>query len=612
MPAGWLPFEEALASGQENGRFRLGWRGGPHPSDLPVMATLSNQEERLVAMTWGKDTYSLVQNPRHPCMHADPAFPDMQPGARASIRGEIIFFRGTRFAVRGLVPQDKIAEALDGPLSRRPPGLSQERFSIDTGRNGDYSAAAVGGAAKREAKLPGIDTSARKEKAKFAIERHNYPFAIEIYEEILQVDPGDVEARRALRAVEVRMAKETGTSRFVAIFKNLGTYLKLRFPSRNYEQVMIDCERYLVSDPMNARILKKLANASMKAGYPQAAVGVLEDYHQQNPEDVVALRVLQAGYQAAGDIQRAMETNRMILKLVPGDRQASQALRDLSATDMSAKFEVAAATGERLKAARKVVKDEKELERLSREIRTRDDMLAEIEDTKKDIVKHPEEPRLFVKLGNLHMRLREFDKARAAYDKAHELSPTEYTIVMKQQDVDIGRKRYALAQLVKSVKEKPQDAALKQKYRDAYVELLRFRRECFEMREKQFPTDLGIAFELANIYFELGVGDEAIKRYQRTVHDPGRRPRSLLNLGIAFQKKKQYELALHRFSEGIDFLEIWNEMKANLYYHRADCREEMGDLEEANADFIEIYEKDISFRDVAKRLERLQRKQKRS
>ena len=52
------------------------------------MVTVSNQAERLVAFTWHESTYSLIGNPRHPCMHADPSFPDIPPGQTATIRGQ--------------------------------------------------------------------------------------------------------------------------------------------------------------------------------------------------------------------------------------------------------------------------------------------------------------------------------------------------------------------------------------------------------------------------------------------------------------------------------------------------------------------------------------------
>ncbi len=92
---GWMKFDEARKTGVVPGRFHLGWRGGPKSADLPVMVTVSSQPDRLVAMTWYQHTLSMVGNPRHPCMHADPFFPDIEPGQRAEIYGELLFFDGT-------------------------------------------------------------------------------------------------------------------------------------------------------------------------------------------------------------------------------------------------------------------------------------------------------------------------------------------------------------------------------------------------------------------------------------------------------------------------------------------------------------------------------------
>ncbi len=448
-----------------------------------------------------------------------------------------------------------------------------------------------------------IDTSSYKEKAKVAVERRNYPYAIEVYQEILQIAPNDVEVRRSLRAVEIRQAKELGISRPMAILKNLGTYLKLMLPSRNHEQVIIACERYLVSDPGNARILRKLARSLFAAGYKEPAAAVLEDLRQQMPDDLEGLRMLQNAYREMDDHKKALDINNEILKISPGDREASQAIRDLSATDMSEKFVEAATSSERGMGAQGIVKDEKEAERIRREaLRTEDEVRAEIEAVRDDIKARPEDARLCVKLGNLYLRLRNFDEAETQFGKAKELSPTEYTITMKMQDVDIARMRESARKLSKAMQANRADARAKAAYRDGYYKLLDFRLKCFEEREKQFPTDLNIAFELGNIYFEKSSLDEAIKRYQRTVHDPKNRPKSYLNLGMSFQKKKQYDLALKQFTEGSDSLEIWNQAKMDLIYQRGDCHEEMGDSKKAAADFTAIYEKDISYRDVTERL----------
>jgi hypothetical protein len=92
---GWTPIAKAMTMEEEKGKYRVGWRmKGKAVADLPVAVTLSNKGSRLMAMTWLDDTLSLVSNPNHPCVHADPQFKDLAPDEEASIRGKIIFFEG--------------------------------------------------------------------------------------------------------------------------------------------------------------------------------------------------------------------------------------------------------------------------------------------------------------------------------------------------------------------------------------------------------------------------------------------------------------------------------------------------------------------------------------
>jgi hypothetical protein len=93
---GWITLEDALEQEEQPGaRYRVGWRGGNPVADLPWVVTLSNEGRRLVAMSWGERTFSIVGNPDHPCMHADPFFKDLAPGESESIQGRIVFLEGS-------------------------------------------------------------------------------------------------------------------------------------------------------------------------------------------------------------------------------------------------------------------------------------------------------------------------------------------------------------------------------------------------------------------------------------------------------------------------------------------------------------------------------------
>lgn len=59
------------------------------------MIVRGKEQNRWYGMTCYLDTLSLVGNKWHPCLHADPFFPDLNPGERAEIRGRLLFFDGS-------------------------------------------------------------------------------------------------------------------------------------------------------------------------------------------------------------------------------------------------------------------------------------------------------------------------------------------------------------------------------------------------------------------------------------------------------------------------------------------------------------------------------------
>lgn len=88
---GWLDYDTAAAGPFAVGEYWVGWPRGEVWSDVPAMAVRSGDGKRFMAMTWGRSTYRLTGNAAHPCLHADPVFPDLAPGRSASIRGALIF-----------------------------------------------------------------------------------------------------------------------------------------------------------------------------------------------------------------------------------------------------------------------------------------------------------------------------------------------------------------------------------------------------------------------------------------------------------------------------------------------------------------------------------------
>ena len=78
----------------EGAALGVGLARRPGVADWPIMIMKAKAADRWFGMTWYADTLSLIGNKHHPCLHADPRFPDLDPGQRFDIRGRLLFFEG--------------------------------------------------------------------------------------------------------------------------------------------------------------------------------------------------------------------------------------------------------------------------------------------------------------------------------------------------------------------------------------------------------------------------------------------------------------------------------------------------------------------------------------
>jgi tetratricopeptide (TPR) repeat protein len=181
---------------------------------------------------------------------------------------------------------------------------------------------------------------------------------------------------------------------------------------------------------------------------------------------------------------------------------------------------------------------------------------------------------------------------------------------MRLHDLEIWKMVNALRAL--EAKAKAGEAGAKAQYAKDRMALLDYRLKSFVEREKRYPTASNIQFELALVYDELArtkndksLFDEAIKRFQWTFQDPKYRIDAGLRMGLGFQAKNQYDLALKRFDETLKFLEMKDDRWESLTYAKGDTLEMSGRRDDAKKVFLEVYEVDVAFRDVAKRVENL-------
>ena len=466
-----------------------------------------------------------------------------------------------------------------------------------------------------------MDVSKLLDRAREAAEKRNYDYAVELYLQACKLSPDNATARRELRAVENRQAKEKGTSFWNKTkTATLQVQVSALFATRKYDSAIEKAEETLRLDPGNVSVLMLLGRAAMAANYKQTAISTFEDIKTMNAggnakQMVEALRELAFAYESDNRIKEAMSTWEVVNKHVPGDRDATTKMRDLSAQTMSNTINNAAVSGQRGSAARSTQtesqkKDAARMDREKGDIKSEADLTAAIEDAKSDIAKRPDDARCYATLGDLYKQGLNFVEAKKTYELARQKDPNNPTYLFKMHDLDIWKMLTGLKALEPKVK--AGDAAAREQYQKDRLALLEYRLSSFTERERQYSTDSKIKYELGCCYYELAgpkadklLYDQAIMRFQSTFRDPKFRTESGLKMGLSFAAKAQYELALKRFDETLASMELKNEQWKTLTYAKADTLQRSGKKEEAKKAFLEIYEIDVSFKDISKRVDDL-------
>jgi tetratricopeptide (TPR) repeat protein len=139
------------------------------------------------------------------------------------------------------------------------------------------------------------------------------------------------------------------------------------------------------------------------------------------------------------------------------------------------------------------------------------------------------------------------------------------------------------------------------------VEQLQFELAEYADRAANYPTDLGIKFELGRRQYLAGKLNEAIASLQQAQRDPRRHVQALSILGQAFAKKGLFPEAADTF-EGALQGEVPEERAKELRYSLGDVLEKMNELAKAQEQFSRVAQVDYTYRDVKDRLDGIRKK----
>jgi tetratricopeptide (TPR) repeat protein len=449
-----------------------------------------------------------------------------------------------------------------------------------------------------------LNADALVERAAAEAARRNYDGAVVYYLQALAIDPANRPARKGAREAELKKYEHgypSGLTRFLTGFgPRLGVLLARL--SKDPRKRMESIEKVLATDPRNVGLGMRLGAEAEAGDIPQAAAAAYEGILLGNPENVGALKALGRALHGLGEIDQAQAALEKAVKINPRDAEAQRLRKDAAADGYArdAGFAGARTTHDLLKDRETA----RSLEKGQKIVRGAEEVEAQARDARAAAGQNPGDVGTLAALGAAEAAIRNYPAAEEAYRKALALSPSDQSLRNRLGDVRIARDERGVAALRE--KAAGGDAAGKAALAAAEKGLLGTLVTEYRDRVTAHPTDLALRHSLATYLEKSGQTDAAIAEYQQSVKDPRRRPEALGGLGRCFLAKGMFDLAAKQLEKGLeDAGPAGGDRAKAILYDLATVKEKQGDPAKARECLARIYEVDISYMDVAARLERL-------
>ncbi|MDF1839370.1 MAG: tetratricopeptide repeat protein, partial [Planctomycetota bacterium] len=389
-----------------------------------------------------------------------------------------------------------------------------------------------------------MDFQKHIQKAEEALRRRNYDFAIELYRQLIELDPnlGDARGglRRALLDKQVAGKKKSG---MFGKLKGAGPLAAAKgfMKASKFDAAAKALETYLGANPDSEEGTMLLGQSLEAAGHNDSALAVYEFLAELAPARGDGWR--QAGILRLrnGDTAEAMRCLEKALEADPRDREAQKARKDLAA-------EVALEGGglDNVGHSREKMVDAgayQAQERRRRMHRSESELQGDLERLETAYAEDPKNPDLMVEMGSTLEELKDLDGALAMYRRALSYKKESVEIASKVETLGIKSKKKALAKAGKSG-----DQALADRL-EGELAVLELRR--LEGELERNPGAQATRLELGRLLFARGDLDGALAHLQKVAPDPRLGSQARFFLARCFHKKGLLDLAQKAFEAAL-------------------------------------------------------------
>ena len=441
-----------------------------------------------------------------------------------------------------------------------------------------------------------MDFSKQLQKADEALRRKNFDFAVELYQQLLEISPDLGEARAGLRqSLKRRLEAKGGGSKFLRALGGaapLALAKTLRKAGKN-DACAKQLETYLATNPLDEEANLLLGMALEDAGHINSARAVYEFLAEIAPKNPDGLKRAGAMTYRLGDHQKALEYYERALAADPRDQDAIKARKDLSAERA-----LSGASAANVQHSREQIKDKdqaRELERSQRMHRSDDELREDLARLEARYADSPD-PDLMTTMAEIHEKLKDPESALDWIERALSYKKDSYDLACKAGDLRVKVMKKAVAKAGKD----GNDARAGELERELWgFEALDFRRRV-DLR----PADANLRLQLGRRLMRVGEFDAAMGELQKAMGDPRTKRDAQFSLAQCFQGKGYNDLACKEYQKALEGVVQVDDRAKEILYNLGAIAEAEGKTAEARAFYARIFEVDIGYRDVAGKMER--------
>ncbi|MFT5050682.1 MAG: tetratricopeptide (TPR) repeat protein [Chlamydiales bacterium] len=442
-----------------------------------------------------------------------------------------------------------------------------------------------------------MDFSKHIQKADEALRRRNHDFAIQLYQQLIEIDADQGEARAGLRRALRARHESKGGGRLFRLLKGAGplAVAKTLAKAGKHDAAAKSLETYLASNPLDEDANLLLGISLEAAGHYDSALAVFEFVAEIAPKSPAGLRRAGAMMQRKGEHALALAYYERALESDPRDREALKARKDLAA-----EAALTDARYESVEHSREQIRDKDEARRLDRTTRlhrSEEDLREELSGLESSLAESPGDADLMVQLSGLHERLKDPEAA---------LELIECALEYRKGAPELFEARAGLKAKVLKLAIRKADKAGQSDEADSLERDLRtFELDDLARRIEVSPADGTLRLQLGRGLVRAEDHDGAAAQFQKAAADPRCHDEALFHLGHCFQRKGFLDLARKNFLEVLATRPDVDERAREILYNLGTIAEAEDDSAEARSFYARIYEVDIGFRDVAAKMEQL-------